>query len=171
MSSKSLKELSGKWKMNKDLSSDVTPVLEIQGWNALMRNTVPKAPIDLSISQQGEKEIHIDQTTTASIPAIKEEWYPSDNEWREQKDMVLGKVKSRSRWAKVSELSGAEDFLTQDLGREDEIIEAEVQSLEKTEWTARQVWCFEDSKFVRRVVTTGKDGQKAETRLVYDFKG
>ncbi|TKA72659.1 hypothetical protein B0A55_07241 [Friedmanniomyces simplex] len=165
---KSLHDLSGKWSMNRDLSTDVSPVLEIQGFNALIRKAVTYAPVNLTITQKGDGEIHIDQTTTASMPAVKEEWYPKDHEWRETKDSFLGKVRSRSRWTKAVELE--KGFLTEGLGGEDEVIESEVEALEGTEWRAVQVWMFEEEKFVRRVVTTGKGGEKAETRLVYDFK-
>ncbi|KAK4961436.1 hypothetical protein LTR10_001926 [Elasticomyces elasticus] len=165
---KTLHDLSGKWSMNRIKSSDVSPVLEIQGFNALIRKAVSYAPVNLKVTQHGDDEIHIDQTTTASIPAVKEDWYPKDHEWRETKDSFLGRVKSRSRWAKVSELE--QGFLTEGLGGEDEVIESEVEALEGTEWKAVQVWLMEDGRFVRRVVTTGKGGEKAETRLVYDFE-
>lgn len=153
--------------MNKDLTSDVSPVLEIQGFNNLIRKAVSMAPVNLSISQRGDEEIHIDQSTTASIPAIKEEWYPKEYEWREQKDTFLGKVKSRSRWVRAAELQGVAGFLTEGLEGGQEVIEAEVESLENG-WRASQVWLFEGERFVRRVVTS-KGEQTAETRLVYDY--
>ncbi|KAK5687121.1 hypothetical protein LTS10_001258 [Elasticomyces elasticus] len=165
---RTLHDLSGKWSMNRIKSSDVSPVLEIQGFNALIRKAVSYAPVNLKVTQHGDDEIHIDQTTTASIPAVKEEWYPKDHEWRETKDSFLGRMKSRSRWAKVSELE--QGFLTEGLGGEDEVIESEVEALDGTEWKATQVWLMEGGRFVRRVVTTGKGGEKAETRLVYDFE-
>lgn len=170
-SNKSLKDLNGKWSMNRDLSSDVSPVLEIQGFNALIRKAVSFAPVNLAVTQKGDSEIHIKQSTTANIPAVQEEWYPKDHEWRENKDSFLGRVKSRSRWAKVSELEGAEGFLTEGLGAEEEVIESEVESLESSGWKAVQIWRSEGERFVRRVITTGKDGQKAETKLIYDFEG
>ena len=169
MPSKNLKDLNGKWSMNKDLSSDVSPVLEIQGINAMMRKAVSFAPVNLDISQPSADEIKIKQSTTANIPAIDEEWYPGDHEWREQSDKLLGKVRSRSRWAKVSELTDFDGFLVSDLSGENAVIQADVESRD-SDWKAVQVWCFEGEKFVRRVVTTG-GGKKAETNLIYDFKG
>lgn len=169
MSSKNLKDLNGKWSMNKDLSSDVSPVLEIQGINAMMRKAVGFAPVNLDVKQPSADEIHIKQSTTANIPAIDEEWYPGDHEWREQNDKLLGKVRSRSRWANVSELQGFDGFLLKDLKGEDEVIQADVES-QDGDWKAVQVWCFEGQNFVRRVLTTG-GGKRAETKLIYDFKG
>lgn len=69
---KSLTELSGKWTMSKELSSDVTPVLEIQGVNFVMRKAAASAPVYLEISQKGKEEVRIAQTTTAGIPGINE---------------------------------------------------------------------------------------------------
>lgn len=71
---KHLKNLKGKWHMNRELSSDVSPVLEIQGFNAVMRKAVSYAPVNLDISQPSDTEIRIKQSTTANIPAIDEEW-------------------------------------------------------------------------------------------------
>lgn len=68
---KTLRKLSGKWSMNKGRSSDVTPVLEIQGFNLIMRKAAAAAPITLTITQDSPDEIHITQSTTASIPALK----------------------------------------------------------------------------------------------------
>lgn len=169
MSGKNLKDLNGKWSMNKDLSSDVSPVLEIQGINAVIRKAVSFAPVNLDISQPSADEIKIKQSTTANIPAIDEEWYPGDHEWREQSDKLLGKVRGRSRWARVSELEGFDGFLVKDLSEGGEVIQADVESRD-ADWKAVQVWCFEGENFVRRVVTTGGE-KRAETRLVYDFKG
>lgn len=134
----------------------------------MMRKAVTFAPVNLDVSQQNLNEIHIKQSTTANIPAIDEEWYPGDHEWREQSDKLLGKVRSRSRWAKVSELDGFDGFLLEGLKGEDEVIQADVESRD-SDWKAIQVWLFEGERFVRRVVTTGS-GKKAETKLVYDFK-
>lgn len=157
-------------------SSDPSPVLELQGFNKLIRATASKAPITLHITHKGRSEYYIKQSTTASIPAVNEEWCPEDPnyEWRENKDPFLGKVRSRARWVKVAQVEGqGKEFLTEGLGEGDEVIEAEVEGLGDVDWRARQVWCFEGEKFVRRVVTTkceGGDGA-VETRLVYEYLG
>lgn len=51
-----------------------------------------------------------------------------------------------------------------------ECIEAEVEC-EEHGWKAVQVWFVErGGKLVRRVVTFGKDGKRAETRWVYELE-
>ena len=58
--------------MNRDTSSDVSDVLEIQGFNAITRKIAAAAPVSLDITQKGKEEIHIKQSTAASIPAVQE---------------------------------------------------------------------------------------------------
>ncbi|CAK4032737.1 Hypothetical predicted protein [Lecanosticta acicola] len=158
-----LKSLTGKYHQSKS-TSDVSPVLQLQGFNKILAATVSKAPINIDVTQKSDNEVQIKQTTTASIPAITEEWV-HDWEWREFEDSFLGKVKSRSRWRKAGEVD--DEFLKKGIEDNEEIVEAEVESLEKG-WNARQVWTVEGSgEFVRRVVTS-KGSERVETRLVYE---
>lgn len=116
--------------MNKDLSSDPSPVLELQGVGVLIRKAASHAPILLDVRHEdksGPNQFFIDQKTAASIPAINEEWI-LDLQEREQSNAILGKVKSRSRWRRKAELRSG--FLKEGL-EEDEVVEAEVASLEK----------------------------------------
>ncbi|KAI6798554.1 hypothetical protein KC332_g16589 [Hortaea werneckii] len=180
-SNKSLTNLSGKWKQSKPLTSDIAPVLEIQGFNALMRKAILAAPVHLSIDQKSESEIVIEQSTSASLPGIREVWFPPTDgkfsEWIESEDKLMGKVRSRSGWFSVGELKKDEEtegFLVEGLQAEEKVIWAEVESLAaKKAWKAVQVWRMEGGRFVRRVVTTGTGGEggKAETVLVYEFEG
>ena len=93
--------------MSKSASSDPAPVLELQGVNAFIRKAASSAPVSLDITQKGTEEYFIKQSTTASIPGISEEWYPSRPEkWVEGSDQLLGKSRSRSKWGRVGELEG-----------------------------------------------------------------
>ncbi|CAD6584541.1 MAG: hypothetical protein CYPHOPRED_002749, partial [Cyphobasidiales sp. Tagirdzhanova-0007] len=166
-SQRSLTALSGSWTMNRDLSSNVESVLELQGFNVVTRKAASAAPISLAITQKGREEVYIDQSTSSVLPSIKEEWYLDWSD-REQNDSFLGKVKSRSHWIKAGEL-GDDGFLGSGVSGEEELIEALVESLENG-WRARQVWCFEEDKFVRRVRVT-KDDRIVECRLVYEYAG
>lgn len=58
----SLKNLSGKWTMNRELSSDVIETLKIQGFGLVMRKAAGAAPVTLDV-QQTENEIRIKQST------------------------------------------------------------------------------------------------------------
>ncbi|KAI7477541.1 hypothetical protein KC351_g8776 [Hortaea werneckii] len=180
---KSLHNLTGKWKQSKSLTSDIAPVLEIQGFNALTRKAILAAPVHLSIDQKSDSEIVIEQGTSASLPGIKEVWCPPSadggklSEWMDSEDKLMGKVRSRSGWFSVGQLKegqGVEGFLIEGLDAEEKVIWAEVESLAaKKAWKAVQVWRMEGGRFVRRVVTTGNGGEggKAETVLVYELEG
>ncbi|KAI7536916.1 hypothetical protein KC317_g18251, partial [Hortaea werneckii] len=138
---KSLTNLSGKWKQSKPLTTDIAPVLEIQGFNALMRKAILAAPVHLAIDQQSEREIVIEQSTSASLPGIREVWYPPSasageqgklSAWLESEDKLMGKVRSRSGWFSVKDLGeeqGVEGFLIEGLQAEEKVIWAEVESL------------------------------------------
>jgi hypothetical protein len=79
----------------------------------------------------------IDQTTTANIPAVNEEWI-TDWTIRTSKDPVMGEVKAKARWTKPGDVEDA-DFLAGGWTDEsNEQIEAFVES-EKDGWTAHQV--------------------------------
>ncbi|EME44062.1 hypothetical protein DOTSEDRAFT_129278, partial [Dothistroma septosporum NZE10] len=147
-------------------SNNISQVLKLQGFNPLIASTVSKAPVNLDITQKSPSEVEIKQTTTASIPAITEQW-THDWEWREFKDSFLGRVRSRSRWTKAGEVE--EGFLQERLEKGAEVVEAEVENVEG-KWVARQVWGFEGGDFVRRVVTSNKEGERVETRLVYEVQ-
>jgi len=171
--SKSLKDLSGKWTMNRDLSSDVTETLKIQGFGLVMRKAAGVAPVTLEV-EQSENEIRIKQstgTTAVSIPAVQEMW-TLDWEMRKQDDAFLGKVRSKSRWTTAEKVKEAHSgYLSEGLsGGDSELIESYVESAESDGWKATQIWTMEGEQFVRRVVTS-KGDECAETLLVYDYKG
>ena len=106
-----------------------------------MRKAIAHAPVYLHISQSKEgshTKYKIDQTTTASIPAVNEEWI-TDWTFRTSKDPVMGEVKAKARWAKPSDGEDA-DFLAGDwIDEGDDQVEAFVESA-KDGWTAHQVW-------------------------------
>ncbi|KAK4541363.1 hypothetical protein LTR36_008121 [Oleoguttula mirabilis] len=89
---KSLKDLSGEWKMDKKLSSDPSPILGIQGFGALVKKSASLAPVDLSVRPNGDSEIY--QSTTANLSAIKEEWYLKNQECREPRTRLWVRLKA-----------------------------------------------------------------------------
>lgn len=170
--SKSLKNLAGKWKLNKALSDDISPVLELQGVSALLRKAISAASVHLKISQPSENEIHIEQTAiTAKIPGTTEQ-YILDHQWRENKDPFFGQVRGRSRWVDRSEVT--EEGLRQGLDRFEEggLIEAEGGDL-GGHWNATHIWGFLEIDgqrwHGRKVAVKGKDGQEVNVMMVYDW--
>ena len=172
---KILRSLVGKWKLNKDLSNDISSILAIQGTTTLIRKAIASASVNLTISQPRENEYHIKQTaTSASIPGTTEQ-YILDSEWRTNKDAFFGEVRGRSKWIS---LDGAKDLE----GVEGEWIDSDEGKLILAEggkddgsWEAMRVWGFEgvegERKWVQRVKVWNKVGEKVQARMVYDFVG
>jgi hypothetical protein len=170
--SKTLHDLAGKWKLDKSLSDDISPVLELQGVNTLLRKAISTASVHLKISQPSENEIHIEQTAiAASIPGTTEQ-YILDCQWRENKDPFFGKVKGRSRWIDRSEVT--EDGLKEGLDKLEagDLIEATGGDVDG-KWSATHIWGFLEirgqRKHVRKVVVRGKSGEEVRVMMVYDW--
>lgn len=79
----------------------------------------------------------IDQTTTANIPAVNEEWV-TDWMFRENKDPVMGKVRAKAKWSKPGDVDDADFLAAGWIDESDEHVEAFVESAEDG-WTAHQV--------------------------------
>ena len=170
---KTLQNLAGSWTLNKDLSDDFGPVLEMQGVNVLIRKAIVAASVHLKISQPSEQELQMEQTATAAaIPGTTEE-YILDWEWRSTHDAFFGDIEGRSRWTTQSEAKAAGvegDWLEEDSNGK--LIQATGKKLDGA-WTATHLWGFEQvsgqRRHTRRVEVVDKDGKELRVRMVYDF--
>ncbi|KAH9827720.1 hypothetical protein Tdes44962_MAKER09667 [Teratosphaeria destructans] len=173
---KSMLDLTGPWKLNKELSTDATAAMDIQGIGFLTRKAVELAaklaPFRIKVEQKGKEELIITYALMANLPAIKEELRPLKADWEEKKDPMVGRVRLRSHWTTTAELKGkgAEVFLTEGLADDETILEAEIESLEKG-FKMDQLWLMEGDRLVKRDLTISGEGKKAETRFVYEFEG
>ena len=174
-SHKTLKDLKGKWKLNKSLSDDITPILAIQGTNILLQKAISSASVTLTISQPEAEKYNIKQTaTSASIPGTTEE-YILDYEWRENHDPFFGHVNGRSKWITMEDArkdySGFEGGWEQGDGN---LILAEGGKSDDS-WTATRIWGFEEvggeRRYTQRVKVWNKNGDEVKVKMVYDFVG
>ena len=172
-SSTDLRNLAGKYKLNKSLSADIAAILALQGTNSLLTKAISSASVSLSISQPNSNEYKIRQSATAAaIPGTTEQ-YILDNEWRTNSDPFFGKVKGRAKWLSLEEAQELEDV---EGGWEDcddgKVIFAEGGS-EDGKWSAFRVWGFREVEGVRRWVQGVKvwndKGEKVVGHMVYDF--
>ncbi|RKF61509.1 hypothetical protein OnM2_041055 [Erysiphe neolycopersici] len=191
-----IKNLSGKWVMNKSLSTPSDPVLKTQSVSYIKRTAIGIATITLSVTQtvnnSGITEIIIEQTATGGISGTKEIRY-LDWELKEHNDHVFGDIKGRTRWINIDAvkepLSGEDyqdtpedvKFLTEGW-IEDESEnggpngERHIDSFVRNEdnkWTARQIWGFQMIEGVRRYVrhVIVKKGKTVhQVKLIYDWK-
>ncbi|KAI9698383.1 MAG: hypothetical protein M1836_003963 [Candelina mexicana] len=172
-----LKDLSGDWVMNKDLSDDTDYILQMQGVSWFLRKAISLATITLHIKQYTTSDklthIDIDQTISGGVSGTTEK-RTLDWTFREHSDRIFGKVKGKSQWAKLSEVD--DDFLRKgwlDEVNETGVVRAYVESLDST-WTADQVWGFEEidgKRYYARHVVVRKGEDWKQARLVYDYKG
>ena len=113
-----------------------------QGCSYFLRTAIPYAPVYLHISQTKDgsnTKYTIDQTTTASIGTVNEEWI-TDWTVRATKDPVMGNVSAKARWSRPADADDA-DFLAGGwIDEGEEHVEAFVEHAEDG-WTAHQVSC------------------------------
>ncbi|KAF2436499.1 hypothetical protein EJ08DRAFT_602467, partial [Tothia fuscella] len=165
---KTIHDLNGTWTMNKQLSDQTDPILQLQGIGWIIRKAIGMMTVTLVTKQYKDDEgvVHIDieQPGAAGIKGTTE-LRQLDGTWREHEDHVFGAVKGHTKWIKIADLKdndADEAYLKKGWAQEtldDEAIDAYVESVGNG-WTARQIWGFEDvdvggkkeRRFVRHVV-------------------
>ncbi|KAF3764811.1 hypothetical protein M406DRAFT_322738 [Cryphonectria parasitica EP155] len=170
---KTLHDLNGTWSLNKTLSDDVSPALELQGVGWLTRKAIGLASVTLHVkqyvSEDGKEHVDIEQTATGGLKGTSEH-REMDGQPREHKDWLFGRVSGRSEF--VTEIPGGDAFLLSNWeeGTSEWLLNS-VDSLDNG-WTARQTWGFQQVKgerrYVRNVVVE-KGEKRAEIRMVYDW--
>lgn len=177
---RTIKDLNGKWTMNKTLSDDFDPILAMQGVGWFLRKAIRLATITLTITQYvepGTNITHIDiaQVATGGIGGTTER---RTLDWtiREHKDGIFGECKGKSRWVKLHDLEEGPDkeWFSQGWLEEDggEHVQAWVTN-EKNGWTAVQVWGFEEiegKRYHTRHVAVRKGEEWKQAKLVYDYQ-
>ncbi|KAM4059478.1 LCCL domain-containing protein [Hirsutella rhossiliensis] len=184
--SKTLKDLNGKWNLNKELSDSPDAGLALQGIGYLTRKGIGLASISITVKQyEGPAKqpagpagdgpfTHIDIVQSASGLTSTQELRCLDDHAREHSDWLFGTVDGRSRWARLADIEGAylkQGWLTTGDGNDDTVVVNRAVS-KGNGWTATQVWGFQEIKSQRRYcrnVVIEKGDKSAEFRLVYDF--
>ncbi|CAI6282454.1 unnamed protein product [Periconia digitata] len=195
---KSLKDLNGKWLMNKTLSDSPEAVLALQGIGWMTRKAVGLATVTQHITQQGPSEenpsgpavplITVEQTATGGIKGTTEN-RTLDWTYRAHSDWLFGEMQAKSRFTtfkKIAEESAgktpeeadakflSEGWLPETL--DGEVVESFVDN-EKGKWTAWQIWGFAEPKekkgerwFTRKFVVRRKDKDEAvKVTMAYEW--
>lgn len=179
---KTIKNLSGKYNMNKELSDSTNATLALQGLGFLLRKAVDVASVVIEVNQyeappkppstSTDVVTHIDIAQTAAGLSTTHENRCLDDVYREHSDWLFGDVRGKSRFVKLSEIE--DEFLK--TGWEDPeatyfLSEAENPS---KGWQAWQIWGFQqvngERRYCRNAIVTKKD-KKETLRLVYDYVG
>ncbi|KAI2011514.1 hypothetical protein LOZ52_004778 [Ophidiomyces ophidiicola] len=100
---KTIKDLNGRWTMNKTISNDTDPILSLQGISWLTRKTIGLATITLHVKQYnddaGISHVDIAQTLTGGISGTTEQRVLGWEE-HEHTDHIFGTVRGRSRYVR-----------------------------------------------------------------------
>ncbi|KAK7064351.1 isocitrate lyase [Favolaschia claudopus] len=178
----SIRDLSGKFVMNKSLSGETDRLLMLQGIGWIKRKIIATATVTLAIKHYkddaGVEKIDIDQTLTGGIPATREERTLTWTD-RKTKDNLFGPVIGKSRRCQVAELE--EEFLKKDwtpdtveAGVVHSYVESDTAESGAT-WNATQTWGIQvingERRHARNVRFVASDGEVIETLLVYDYLG
>ncbi|KIV80778.1 hypothetical protein PV11_08255 [Exophiala sideris] len=181
--------LTGTFVMNKSLSDDLDALLTLQGLSWFTRKAISLATITLTIREYSKDSLwHIDITQSSSLSTTQEN-RTLDWQDRNHNDKIFGQCRGKSRLFKKGEYQmegpgSAEDavFLqaeklkdgTDSRFVDDEHVQSIVQQVGGLNWTAEQVWGFEEingeRRYTRRVIVW-KEGKEERCRLVYDYKG
>ncbi|KAI5867078.1 hypothetical protein GGS23DRAFT_593810 [Durotheca rogersii] len=120
--SKTVRDLNGKWVLNKALSDSVDPALTLQGVSWLVRKAIGAASVTLHVKQyqgapraavetepaaaEDEVATHIDIEQAVGGAGLKgtTEHRCLDNRFREHADWLFGRVRGRSRHLSLAEL-------------------------------------------------------------------
>ncbi|EOA88968.1 hypothetical protein ACJQWK_05640 [Exserohilum turcicum] len=186
-----IRNLQGKWIMNKSLSDPFDPILALQGISWLTRKAIGAATLTQHLTQApvtGEDGtpstlVKIDQVLTGGLKGSVEERM-MDWHYQEHTDWLWGTSKARNRYSTLQKLrdegTNAEDvkFLADGWLKETEegeIVEAFAEN-EKSKWTALQVWGFAEIEgkrmLTRKFVVWRLDkNEVVRARLVYDYTG
>ncbi|KAI0008808.1 hypothetical protein F4779DRAFT_417164 [Xylariaceae sp. FL0662B] len=113
---KTIKDLTGTWVINKTLSDSTEPVLALQGVGWLTRKAIGAATVTLHVKQYEGlpgapststapvTHVDIEQTVTGGLKGNAEARC-LDYEFREHSDWLFGHVRGQSRWAGPADLA------------------------------------------------------------------
>ncbi|KAF2132833.1 hypothetical protein P153DRAFT_174751 [Dothidotthia symphoricarpi CBS 119687] len=190
-----IKNLQGKWLMNKSLSDNSDPALSLQGMGWLTRKAIGAAVITQHLNQSSTTGdngepctlIEIDQLLSGGMKGTTERRI-LDWSFRPNSDRLFGELQGRSRYTTLANIieeskgkgvtEGDAKYLAEGWLKETEdgeIVESFVDN-EKNKWTGWQVWGFAEIKGERKLTRrfavrkTGKD-EVVRIRLVYDYLG
>ncbi|CAO2656762.1 Nn.00g055650.m01.CDS01 [Neocucurbitaria sp. VM-36] len=190
-----IKNLQGKWVMNKTLSDAFDPVLSLQGIGWLTRKALGAATVTQHLSQspttgengQPTTEITINQLVTGGLKGSTEK-RTMDWHYRGHSDWLFGTLQGRSRYttlANILEESKGKGVVEEDAKfivegwlketEEGEVVESFVDN-EGNKWTGWQIWGFAEINgermLTRRFAIRRKDkNEVVRVRLVYDYAG
>ncbi|KAI9687252.1 MAG: hypothetical protein M1822_002295 [Bathelium mastoideum] len=180
-----LRNLNGKWTLNKNMSFHIQELLKQQDVGFILRNIVNLSSVHLDVKTstiEGDVlKIEIDQRAG---PKSTNEKRHTDYQWRDHYDILFGNVKGRTRLIKWDEVEDEE--LRKAWGsaegekhgwhkfpEDQELLQSYVESTD-SDWIANQIWGFDEIDGERRhvrVTVIRKGTAHTSGKLVYDYDG
>ncbi|QIW96907.1 hypothetical protein AMS68_002425 [Peltaster fructicola] len=196
----SIKNLSGRWVLDKHASTDIAKTLEVQGIPWLIRKVITTATVTLDLSHLDHDLVQKSSTNvspTSTTEIRRTEWSDVQN-----KMPIFGHVLGRSRFrdfhdandvvieahefvsdstdAQVSSEEARDDliwlatgWLPDGISDTVTVLETQAKSLDSS-WYSHQIWGFQTIDGHRRHVRkflTWKGAKKARATYVYDYLG
>jgi len=178
-----IKDLSGKWVMNKTLSDDTDKVLALQGVGWWQRTAIGLATVYLSAKQYIDdssiSHIDIDQTATGGIKGTTEN-RTLDWNVRTHEDHIFGTIDGQSRWSTFQGIDdpymkeGWLEFEEEKGGPNGEFHVENYAVNKERGWDTRQIWGFaiiDGARYYTRRIVVTKEDVVLKVRLVYNFQG
>jgi hypothetical protein len=178
---KTMKDLSGKWVMNKTLSDSAEPALVLQGIGFLLRKGIGLATVTLTINQyeappkpphtSSDIVTHIDIEQSASGLSSTQENRCLDNQHRDHTDWLFGTVRGQSRWVTLDEIDDAHLKKGWLVEGDNKFVYSLAESQDNG-WTATQIWGFKMVEGERRHcrnLLVKKGDKRVEISFVYDW--
>ncbi|KFH44515.1 hypothetical protein ACRE_047080 [Hapsidospora chrysogenum ATCC 11550] len=182
---KTIRNLTGKWNLNKSLSNDTDPVLALQGIGWMIRKGIGLASISLDVNvyeaaptppnESTDPVTHIDIEQSASGLSSTHEKRCLDETFRPHEDWLFGKCRGKAKWLSIDEID--DEFLKSNWEVESpdskEFLRSFVENPEAG-WDATQIWGFQKIDGVRRYcrnIVVKKGDKRVAVRLVYDYAG
>lgn len=171
------------------MSDSAEPVLALQGIGFFIRKGIAMATVELEVNAYEAPPkppntaadtivTHIDIVQTAAGLSSTHEQRCVDDTFREHSDWLFGKVRGKTRWVSLDEIT--DEWLKKDWELEGEggsagknFVNSYVESVDNS-WVAEQVWGFQkidgQRMYCRNVVVT-KGSERVAIKLVYDYNG
>ncbi|KAJ6111032.1 hypothetical protein N7486_003267 [Penicillium sp. IBT 16267x] len=169
-----IRDLSGKWNLNSELSGDVTPIMELQGVPWIVRSMLANASISVSLIQSTDEAgvTKIDSVQNSMGQVVQEERV-LDWELRDQPHLIFGNMRVRSRFSTPNDVEAVlrDRSGSGECDWEGEVIEIEVVT---TGWNSITIWGFTTIDGTRRYIrrSVAKKGEEEKVvQLVYDWVG
>ncbi len=171
-----VKNLSGTYTLNRQLSDSSQSVLKMQGVNFLVRQAVAYSTVDVTLKQytspDGVQHLDQDQASTGGIKNFEDR--VMDWEQGEKSNWIWGKVSGKSRYTKLDSIE--DEYLREGWSRDcvdGEVVEGYVESV-TDKWSATQIWGFAEvegvRRHVRRILAKKPGSADLRIRMVYDWK-